>query len=124
MPHSSRLFLAALVITLGAGALPAGAIAADDDSDDTYDVDFYNQAGDSGTVNLDGNVVCTLEMKQYCSHTLAKDSGRHTAVFHATAGYQVSESFDASTCGQYPGASVNFTIYDDRVEISCNGLAF
>ncbi len=70
---------------------------------------------------LDGNTVCTLAMKQYCSRTLQKSSGRHTAVFHATAGYQVSESFDAGTCDD--GAAINFDIYDDRVEITCNGLA-
>jgi hypothetical protein len=79
-------FLLAAVCVLGAGALHASAVAADDD-DNTYDVDFYNQAGDSGTVYLDGKAVCTLEMKAYCSQTLQKASGRHTAVFHATAGY-------------------------------------
>ena len=121
MAHSSRLFLAGLIVTLGAGALYVGAAAADDD-DTTYDVDFYNQAGDSGTVYLDGNAVCTLAIKQYCSQTLQKTSGHHTAVFHATAGYQVSESFDASTCDE--GEAINFDIYDDRVEITCNGLGF
>lgn len=114
--------LLAGVFVLGAGALYTDATAADDEDDNTYEVDFYNQAGDSGTVLLDGKAVCTLEMKQSCDQTLAKNSGRHTAVFHATAGYQVSESFDASTCGDIP--AINFDIYDDHVELSCNGLAF
>ncbi|HEV2321917.1 MAG TPA: hypothetical protein VGT42_06080 [Gammaproteobacteria bacterium] len=119
----SRLsFLLAGVFILGAGALYAGTTAADDEGDNTYDVDFYNHAGDSGTVILDGNTVCTLAMKQYCSQTLAKNSGHHTAVFHATAGYQVSESFDAGTCEE--GEAINFDIYDDHAEITCNGLAF
>lgn len=122
MSRSNSLFLAGLVVALGAGALYAGAAVADDDEETTYDVDFYNHAGDSGTVILDGNTVCTLAMKQYCSQTLQKASGRHTAVFHATAGYQVSESFDASTCDE--GEAINFDIYDDHVEITCNGLAF
>lgn len=121
MSHPGRLFLAGLVIALGVGTLYAGAAAADDD-EDTYDVDFYNRAGDSGNVIIDGLVVCTLEMKQNCTQTLQKDSGRHTAVFHATAGYEVSESFDAGTCDE--GESINFDIYDDHVEITCNGLAF
>ena len=102
------------------GAVFAGGLAADED--DSYDVDFYNHAGDSGTVILDGNSVCTLAMKQNCTETLQKSSGRHTAVFHATAGYQVSESFDADTCED--GEAINFDIYDDHVEITCNGLAF
>lgn len=119
MSRITRLFLAGILI-LGAGALYPGAVAAD--GDDTYDVDFYNQAGDSGTVYLDGTAVCTLAMKQYCSQTLAKSSGRHTATFHATAGYEVSESFDASTCED--GEAVNFDIYDNHVEISCNGFGF
>ena len=109
------------VFVLVAGALHADAVVADDD-DNTYDVDFYNHAGDGGTVILDGNTVCTLAMKQRCSQTLQKSSGRHTAVFHATAGYQVSESFDAGTCPD--GAAINFDIYDDRVEITCNGFGF
>ena len=121
MSRSSSLFLAGLVVALGAGALHAAPVPADDDGD-TYDVDFYNQAGDSGTVYLDGNTVCTLAMKQYCSQTLQKTSGRHTAVFHATAGYQVSESFDAGTCED--GEAINFDIYDDHVQITCNGLGF
>jgi hypothetical protein len=119
MPRLNRLGLAALVIALGAGI--SGAVAADDD-DDSYDVDFYNHAGDSGTVILDGNVVCSLAMKQNCSQTLQKSSGSHRAVFHATAGYEVSESFDAGTCADK--GAVSFDIYDDHVEISCNGLAF
>ena len=114
-------FLAGFLV-LSAGALYTGAVAADDDADDTYDVDFFNFAGDSGTVILDGNIVCTLEMKQSCTQTLQKTSGRHTAVFHATAGYQVSESFDASTCDD--GESINFDIRDDHVDITCNGFAF
>ena len=122
MSRHNRLFLAGLVVALGAGALYAGAAAADDDEETTYDVDFYNHAGDSGTVILDGNTVCTLEMKQYCSQTLQKASGRHTAIFHASAGYQVSESFDAGTCDE--GEAINFDIYDDHVEITCNGLGF
>lgn len=122
MSRFGRFFLAGLVIALGAGILYAAPAPADDDDDDTYDVDFYNHAGDSGAVILDGNTVCTLEMKQYCSQTLQKASGRHTAVFHATAGYQVSENFDADTCDE--GATINFDIYDDHVEITCNGLAF
>lgn len=113
MSHSGRVFLAGLVIALGAGAVYA-------DDDDSYDVDFYNLAGDSGTVYLDGDAVCTLEMKQNCTQTLQKNSGRHTAVFHATAGYEVSESFSADTCDE--GESINFDIYDDRVKITCNGL--
>ena len=117
MPCFSRFFLAG-VLVLGAGTLFPGAVAADDD--DSYDVGFFNRAGDSGKVILDGNVVCTLAMKEYCNVTLLKTSGRHTAVFHATAGYQVSESFDAGTCDE--GAAINFDIYDDRVEITCNGL--
>lgn len=121
MSRSSSLFLAGLVVALGAGALHAAPVPADDDGD-TYDVDFYNQAGDSGTVYLDGNTVCTLAMKQYCSQTLQKTSGRHTAVFHATAGYQVSESFDAGTCEDEE--AINFDIYDDHVQITCNGLGF
>lgn len=114
-------FLAGILV-LGAGALYTGSVAADDDDDDTYDVDFYNHAGDSGAVILDGKTVCTLAMKQSCSQALQKGSGRHTAIFHATAGYQVSESFDAGTCPD--GAAINFDIYDDRVEITCNGLTF
>ena len=114
--------LLAIFFILGSGALYAGATAADDEDDNSYDVTFYNHAGDSGTVILDGNSVCTLAMKQHCSQTLQKASGRHTAVFHATAGYQVSESFDAGTCGDVP--DINFDIYDDHVEITCNGLAF
>ena len=124
MPHLKRLTLASLILALGAGALQTGPVLAEDDDDNSYDVDFYNGAGDSGIVYLDGHAVCTLAMKQSCSQTLAKTSGRHTAVFQATAGYKVSESFDTDTCGKYPGASVNFDIYDDRVEITCNGLAF
>lgn len=111
-----------VVFILGTGVLYTGATAADDEDDSSYEVDFYNHAGDSGAVILDGNTVCTLAMKQSCSQTLQKSSGRHTAVFHATAGYQVSESFDASTCGDIP--AINFDIYDDRVEITCNGLVF
>lgn len=119
----SRLaYLLAGVCVLGAGALYTGPAVADDEDDNTYDVDFYNHAGDSGTVLLDGKSVCSLAMKQYCNQTLAKDSGRHTAVFHATAGYQVSESFDAGTCEE--GEAINFDIYDDHVKITCNGLAF
>ena len=110
------------VFILGAGALYAGLVAADDDDDSTYEVDFYNRAGDSGTVIPDGKSVCSLAMKQYCSQTLGKASGHHTAVFHATAGYQVSESFDAGTCSDE--GAINFDIYDDHVEITCNGLAF
>jgi hypothetical protein len=121
MSRGGHLFLAGVFI-LGAGALHADAPAADDDTETRYDVDFYNLAGDSGIVYLDGNAVCTLAMKQSCSQTLEKSSGRHTAVFHATAGYQVSESFDAGTCED--GEAINFDIYDDRVEITCNGLDF
>lgn len=117
---SKIAYVLAGIFVLGITAPYIGA-AAEDDEDNTYDVDFYNRAGDSGKVILDGNIVCTLEMKQYCSQTLAKSSGRHTAIFHATAGYQVSESFDAETCGDE--GSINFDIYDDRVEITCNGLA-
>src|SRR5690242_5863514 len=119
MSRASHFLVVFLVLC--AGALYAAPTPADDD-DDTYDVDFYNHAGDSGTVLLDGNAVCTLAMKQSCSQTLQKSSGRHTAVFHATAGYQVSESFDAGTCDE--GEAINFDIYDDRVEVTCNGLAF
>src|SRR5579872_2865762 len=97
--------LLAAVFVLGTG-VPGTCTMADDEDDNSYEVDFYNHAGDSGTVILDGNTVCTLAMKQYCSQTLQKSSGRHTAVFHATAGYQVSESFDASTCGDIP--AINF----------------
>jgi hypothetical protein len=122
MARGSRLFVVGALILAG-GLLPS-AVVADDDDEDTYDVDFYNYAGDSGTVYLDGISVCTLQMKESCSKTIQKTSGHHTAVFQATAGYKVSDAFDASTCGQYPGASVNFDIYDDRVEISCNGLSF
>jgi hypothetical protein len=53
---------------------------------------------------------------------LQKDSGSHTAVFHATAGYQVSESFDAGTCRDR--SAVSLDIYDDHVEIGCKGLDF
>ena len=123
MSRESYILLAGLFF-LGAGTSHAVVADDDDDTETTYDVDFYNGAGDSGTVYLDGNAICNLEMKQSCSQTLAKAGGRHTAVFRATAGYQVSETFDAGTCGQYPGASVNFDIYDDRVEITCNGLSF
>ena len=121
MPSTARLLLAALIIALGAGVLGTAALAADDD-DDTYDVDFYNHAGDGGTVYLDGNAVCTLAMKESCSQTLQKTSGSHRAVFHAIAGYEVSESFDAGTCED--GEAINFDIYDDHVEITCNGLMF
>ena len=121
MPRLNRLFLAAFVISLGAGTLYVAPAAADDD-EDSYDVDFYNYAGDSGTVYLDGNAVCTLAMKQNCSQTLQKSSGSHTAVFQAVAGYKVSESFDASTCADK--GSVSFDIYDDHVEINCNGFGF
>ncbi|MGH9553759.1 MAG: hypothetical protein ACRD3W_30545 [Terriglobales bacterium] len=119
MSRTARLFVA--IFVLGAGLLCTGPVAADDE-DTTYDVDFYNHAGDSGTVYLDGKSVCSLEMKQYCSQTLDKSSGHHTAVFHATAGYEVSESFDAGTCDE--GEAINFDIYDNHVEITCNGLAF
>ena len=123
MRQAAYLFLTGALVL--AGGLQSSAVVADDDDDeDTYDVDFYNYAGDSGTVYIDGTSVCTLQMKDSCSKTVQKSSGQHTAVFQATAGYKVSDSFDAGTCGQYPGAAVNFDIYDDHVEISCNGFSF
>ena len=121
MSRLSRLLLAALVIALGAGTLHAGPILTDED-DNSYDVDFYNETSSEGTVYLDGNSVCTLSPRQYCSKTLAKSSGSHTGLFHASTGHELSQTFDADTCGDR--GSVSLAIYDDHVEVTCNGFAF
>ena len=106
-----------------AGTLQSAAIADDDDDEaTTYELYVYNGAGDSGTVYVDGNVVCTLQMKQSCTPTIPRDSTRHTVVFHATAGYEARESFDARTCGDI--TALNFEIKDNSIEITCNGLSF
>jgi len=104
-----------------AGAQQTAAIA-DDDQDTAYELDFYNGAGDSGTVYVDGNAVCALQMKQSCTPTIPRDNARHTVVFHATAGYEARDSFDSRTCADI--TALNFDIKDNSIEITCNGFSF
>ena len=95
--------------------LPAGA-----DGDDSFEVDFDNQASFSVTVYLNGNVACNLNAGASCSPNLSGSNGNYSVHFVASTGSTSDDTVGPDTCEALDVPT--FTIYDDHVHFGCEPI--
>lgn len=91
---------------------PAGA-----DGDDSFEVDFDNQASFSVTVYLNGSAACEVEAGGSCTQDLANSTSSYSVHIVASTGSTSDDTVGPNSCEDLD--TPTFTIYDDHVHFSC-----
>ena len=87
------------------------------DGDDTFEVDFDNQASFAVTVYLNGNAACNLNAGASCSPSLSSSNGNYSVHIVASTGSTSDDTVGPNTCEDLD--TPTFTIYDDHVHFGC-----
>lgn len=90
--------------------------------DDSFEVDFVNDASFRVTVYMNGDAVCTLDAGESCDKDFDSSGGTYAVHFVAGTGSTSDDTVSATSCDD--SYVPTFTIQDEHVHFSCEDALF
>jgi len=90
--------------------------------DDTFEVDFVNNASFGVTVYMNGEAVCTLDAGASCDKDFANSGGTYGVHIVASTGSTSDDTVSATSCDETYVPT--FTILNEHVHFSCEDAIF